>query len=120
MFIIKDSSFKFIFRYLFCHHQDLKSQQDISLTLSAVRALIGNVTPALRSASVEWKENTIVWKCVFDTTASAEDYELMSTAAAEIISDFPDAELEEIYVTIPPPESVEPLQQAVYSRHEQN
>lgn len=57
---------------------------------------------------------------MFDTTATAEDYELMSTAAAEIISDFPDAELEEIYVTIPPPESVEPLQQAVYSRHEQN
>ncbi len=120
MFIIKDSSFKFIFRYLFCHHQDLKSQQDISLTLSAVRALLGNVTPPLRSASVEWKVNTIVWKCVFDTTATAEDYELMSTAAAEIISDFPDAELEEIYLTVAPPESVEPLEHLVYHRHEQN
>lgn len=76
--------------------------------------------PPLRSASVEWKDNIIVWKCVFDTTATADDYELMSIAAAEIIADFPDAELEEIYVTIPAPESVKPLQHLIYLRHEQN
>lgn len=97
----------------------MKTSQDISLLLSAVRALQGNVTPPLRSASVEWKANTIVWKCVFDTTATADDYELMSIAAAEIIADFPEAELEEIYLTIAPPESVEPLQQLIYLRHEQ-
>jgi len=97
----------------------LKSPKDISLTLSAIRALLGNVAPPLRSASVEWKENTIIWKCVFDTTATADDYELMSTAAAEIISDFPDAELEEIYLTVEPPESVEPLEHLIYHRHEQ-
>lgn len=97
----------------------MKSPKDISLTLSAVRALLGNVTSPLRSASVEWKENTIIWKCVFDTTATADDYELMSIAAAEIISDFPDAELEEIYLTVAPPESVEPLEHLIYHRHEQ-
>lgn len=97
----------------------MKSPKDISLTLSAVRALLGNVTSPLRSASVEWKENTIIWKCVFDTTATADDYELMSIAAAEIISDFPDAELEEIYLTVEPPESVEPLEHLIYHRHEQ-
>ena len=97
----------------------MKSPKDISLTLSAIRALHGNVTPPLRSASVEWKENTIVWKCVFDTKATADDYELMSTAAAEIISDFPDAELEEIYLTLAPTESVEPLEHLIYQRYEQ-
>ena len=97
----------------------MKSPKDISLTLSAVRALLGNVTPPLHSASVEWKENTIIWKCVFDTTATEDDYELMSTAAAEIISDFPDAELEEIYLTLAPTESVEPLEQLIYHRHKQ-
>jgi len=97
----------------------LKSPKDISLTLSAVRALLGNVTPPLRSASVEWKENTIIWKCVFDTTATADDYELMSIAAAEIISDFPDAELEEIFLTVAPTESVEPLEHLIYQRYEQ-
>ena len=97
----------------------MKSPKDISLTLSAVRALLGNVTPPLRSASVEWKENTIIWKCVFDTTATADDYELMSIAAAEIISDFPDAELEEIFLTVAPTESVEPLEHLIYQRYEQ-
>lgn len=84
-----------------------------------MRALQGNVTPPLRTASVEWKDNTIVWKCVFDSDANADDYELMSVAAAEIIADFPDAELEEIYLSVPPSESVEPLQQLIYLRHEQ-
>jgi hypothetical protein len=97
----------------------LKSPKDISLTLSAVRALLRNVTPPLHSASVEWKENTIVWKCVFDTKATADDYELMSIAAAEIISDFPDAELEEIFLTVAPTESVEPLEHLICHRHEQ-
>ncbi len=98
----------------------MKTKQDISLILSAVRALQGNVTPPLRSASVEWKENTVVWKCVFDTSATADDYELMSIAATEIVADFPDYELEEIYITIPLPESVEPLNNVIYKRHEQN
>jgi hypothetical protein len=97
----------------------LKSPKDISLTLSAVRALLGNVTPPLHSASVEWKENTIIWKCVFDSTATEDDYELMSIAAAEIISDFPDAELKEIYLTVTPPEIVEPLEHLIYQRYEQ-
>lgn len=56
---------------------------------------------------------------MFDTTATEDDYELMSTAAAEIISDFPDAELEEIYLTVEPPESVEPLEHLIYQRYEQ-
>ncbi len=81
--------------------------------------MLGNVAPPLRSASVEWKENTIIWKCVFDTTATADDYELMSIAAAEIISDFPDAELEEIYLTVAAPEFVEPLEHLIYQRYEQ-
>ena len=96
----------------------MKSEQDISLLLSAVRALLGNVSPALRAASVEWNNNTILWKCSFDESATPYDYELVSVAAAEIIADFPDAELEEIYECTAKAAAMHPLKNWIYRRHE--
>jgi hypothetical protein len=98
----------------------LKTDKDISLILSGVRALIGEITPCLRSASVEWNGNKIVFKCVFDDTATENDLELMSDAAGEIIADFNDCGLEEIVQKLPPPEPTNPLKNVLYHRHESN
>jgi hypothetical protein len=98
----------------------MRLDRNISLTLSGIRALIGEVTPCLRSASIEFQNETIVFKCVFDETASDDDLELMSAAAAEIIADFPDADLKEIFFKVAPPNSTEPLENILYHRHESN
>jgi hypothetical protein len=98
----------------------LKLDQDISLTLSGVRALIGEITPALRSASIEFQNNKIVFKCVFDETAIEGDFELVSAAAGEIIADFPNFDLEEIFLKISQPNPIKPLKNILYHRHESN
>lgn len=98
----------------------MKTEKDISLILSGVRALIGEVTPSLRSASVEWDGNKVIFKCVFDETATEDDLELMSAAAAEIIADFPDYDLQEIIQKVSPPNPTTPLKNVLYHRHESN
>lgn len=98
----------------------MKTEKDISLILSGVKALIGEVTPCLRSASVEWNGNKVIFKCVFDETATDEDLELMSAAATEIIADFSDCDLEEIVQKVSPPEPTNPLKNVLYHRHESN
>ena len=96
----------------------MKAEKDIELILSGVRALIGAVTPCLRSVSVEWNGTAVLFKCVFDEAATEDDLELMSAAATEIIADFPDCDLKEIVEKIPPSEAANPLKNALYHRHE--
>jgi hypothetical protein len=98
----------------------LKTDKDISLILSGVRALIGEVTPCLRSASIQLDGNKVIFKCVFDETATEDDFELMSDVAGEIIADFPDCDLEEIIHKVPAPELTNPLKNVLYHRHEAN
>jgi hypothetical protein len=98
----------------------LKTDNDISIILSGVNALIGEVTPCLRSASIEWNGNKVIFKCVFDETATEDDLELMSAAAGEIIADFPDSDLEEVVEKVSPPEPTNPLKNVLYHRHESN
>ncbi|MFZ7115864.1 MAG: hypothetical protein ACO1G9_10825 [Bacteroidota bacterium] len=98
----------------------MKSEKDISLILSGVRALIGEVTPCLRSASVEWNGNKVIFKCVFDETATEKDLELISVAAGEIIADFSYCDLENVVQKISPPEPTNPLKNVLYHRYESN
>lgn len=98
----------------------MKTEADISLILSGIRALCGNVTATFRSVSIELKDKTILLKCVFDTSATEDDFELASIIAAEIIADFPDYNIEEISITIPQPTGTEPLKNLLYCRHELN
>lgn len=98
----------------------MKTEEDILLILSGLRALYGNITPPFRSGSVELKKETIILKCVFDTNATEDDFELASIIAAEIIADFPNYNIEEIIITVPQPASAEPLKNLLYCRHELN
>lgn len=98
----------------------MKTKIDVSLILSGIRALIGEVTPCLRSASIEMMGDKIIFKCVFDETATEDDFELMSAVGAEIIADFPDCGFEEVIYKVCAPETTNPLRNVLYQRHESN
>ena len=63
---------------------------DIRLRLSAQRALLGNVPPALRSVSLDADEagKTVFVRYVFEREPSASEREAVLDAAGEIIADF--------------------------------
>ncbi|WP_262423345.1 hypothetical protein [Brevundimonas denitrificans] len=63
---------------------------DILLRLSAQRALLGAVTPNLRSFSVEMNGGTVACQAVFEEAPAAEEIDLIQSAGAEIIADFVD------------------------------
>ena len=92
--------------------------EDQKLILSSVRALWGCVMPSLRTVSIELNDDIILWKCVFDSTATEDDLENLSAAAAEVTADFPKYGLKEIIVTIPFPQKTEPLKNLIYLRKE--
>jgi hypothetical protein len=96
----------------------IKSDNDVSLILSAVRALTGQVPSSLISVSVEQNDNTLHWKCIFDKKAPEKDLELLSAAAAEFISDFNDCQLQESIVRMQEGEVPELLRNLVYLRYE--
>ena len=64
------------------------SEADIRLRLSAQAALLGAVTPNLRSFSVELREGVIHTLAVFETEPSEYERELINVATAEILADF--------------------------------
>lgn len=98
----------------------MKDEIDILLILSGVRALLGHVPNALRSVSVELKDEIIHWKCVFDSDANEKDIELLSQAATELISDFPKYGLNESVEIIEYPTKGSALKNIIYYRHEHN
>jgi hypothetical protein len=98
----------------------VKTEVDLKLILSSVRALWGQITPSLRSVSIELRDKTIVWQCLFDTNATEDDFELVSDAAAEVIADFNEYGLEEIIEYVAFPTKLSNLKNLVYFRYEHN
>ena len=96
----------------------INPKEDISLILSGVRSLHGAIVPSLRSVSIELRNNQICWQCLYDETASDEELELLSAAAAEVIADFPDYTLEEIIKRVPRSLQMDHLRNLIYLRHE--
>ena len=91
------------------------------LKLSAQRALWGHVPACLRFASIQKNENTIEWRCIFDSEATDDDFELARMAGTEIISDFtPETKINEDIRIVPFPEKPTNLEFLVFSRHEHN
>ena len=97
---------------------DNKTQDDIRLILSSLRALWGLVTPRLRSVSVEMHDNTIFWQCIFDKDATKSDLEFMTEASSEVIADFKANKINENIRIIPFPEKTRHLKNLIYLRHE--
>ena len=72
---------------------------DISLRLSAQKALLDAVPIGLRAVSIETKNAMIFFRCIFDSQQSKDDYwESLSIAGTEIISDFPDFKIFEEFL----------------------
>ena len=96
-------------------------EENTRLILLSVRALQGEITPSLRSVSVELRGKTIVWQCLFDSNATEDDFELLSAACTEIIADYDwSYGLEEIIKYVPAPEKMQHLENLIYLRHEKN
>ncbi len=97
------------------------TEQNISLILNSLKALHGEITPCLRSVSVELREKKIVWQCLFDSDATEDDFELLSSASAELIADYDSTYgLEEVIEYVPFPKKMDLLENLIYLRHEKS
>ena len=93
-------------------------EPDIELRLSAQRALWGKITLGLRAVSVEIADQTIRWRCIFESEIIKEKYwEELSCAASEVVADFSNVSIDEEYVVIPNPLEMEHLKWLVFLRY---
>ncbi len=92
---------------------------DVHIRLSVQRALWGQVPPSLRAVSVDIDEKRVYFRCIFDGEPTEYDWELMSVAATEIIADFrAPYTIEEEYLSIKVPNTMNHLKYLAYLRHE--
>ena len=91
---------------------------DILLRLSAQRALLGAVTPNLRSFSVEIIGGTVTCQAVFEDAPAAEEIDLVQSAGTEIIADFVDAKIDEQFIVCGDQAMPKALTYLIYQRHE--
>ncbi|MCW0380213.1 hypothetical protein NB697_003059 [Xanthomonas sacchari] len=92
-----------------------------ALLLSLQRALLGEVHPQLRQASIEADQARRVVRLRFeyDGPPMEAPRESCSCAATEVIADFPASwDLEEVHVAVPMPAPLQPLQHVAYRRAE--
>jgi hypothetical protein len=92
------------------------------LLLSMQRALLGNVSPALRQASIEAKPSARVVRMRFEYAAEGSEWaqDLCSTAAAEVLSDLPaDWDIEEEHLSVGDDAPLRPLACVAYRRGEE-
>ena len=91
---------------------------DILLRLSAQHALLGAVTPNLRSFSVEMNGGTVTCQAVFEEVPAAEEIDLVQSAGTEIIADFVDAKIDEQFIVCGDQAMPKALTYLIYQRHE--
>jgi hypothetical protein len=90
-----------------------------SLLLSVQRALLGEVSPALRGVTVGWHDHVIQLRSYFDGPISDEDRESLSCVATEVIADFPEPwTIEEEVIRRDASEEMECLAAWAYQRRE--
>jgi hypothetical protein len=87
--------------------------------LSAQRALLGEVPPALRGVALGWDDKRIYLRCYFDGPISEEDHESMERIATEMMADFfPERNVELQVVRQDAPARLDPLEAWAYRRRE--
>ena len=96
----------------------MKPGADILLRLSAQHALLGAVTPNLRSFSVEMNGGTVTCQAVFEEVPAAEEIDLVQSAGTEIIADFVDAKIDERFIVCDDQAMPKALTYLIYPRHE--
>jgi hypothetical protein len=95
-------------------------QDDITIRLSAQRALLTHVTSQLRAVSVDIDPSQRrVWvRFVFDGEPLEAAREAASCAATEVVADYPDWKVAEEYVSTPAPGQMAHRRLLVYHRCE--
>ena len=96
-------------------------EDDISVRLSAQRALLGHTTPELRAVSVDVdpQSRRVSVRFVFDGEASESVLDAASCAGTEILSDYPEGwDIDEQFVNVPAPQQIAHLRFVVYARCE--
>lgn len=89
-----------------------------SIILSVQRALLGEVSPALRGVTVGWNDKSINILCYFDGFISKEDREAMSCVETEVMADFPDLQIDLDVIQCDVPQEMNLLDVWVYRRRE--
>lgn len=89
------------------------------LLLSAQRALLGAVSPALRGVTVGARDKVVLFRCYLDGPIAEEDREALQVAGTEIIADFPAPwDINEEIIRCDAPAEIEVLDAWVYRRRE--
>jgi hypothetical protein len=86
--------------------ENAATNRNISLRLSAQRALWGAIPPSLRAVSVGIDDQRVYFRCIFDGVSSEDEPKLLLCAATEIIADFPapyTIETELLHIAYPNP-----------------
>lgn len=97
----------------------MERKEVTDIRLSAQRALWGCVPASLRSFSASVDNNKVRVRAIFDQTATDEDKELLSEAAAEIIADYTEPYiLEEEYLIVPAGQAMSHLPSLIFLRYE--
>ena len=89
-----------------------------SVILSVQRALLGEVSPALRGVTVGWDEKSITILCYYDRKISPEDREAMSCVETEVMADFPQLQIDLDVIECDAPQNIKLLDAWVYRRGE--
>ena len=93
----------------------------VGAILSMNRALWGEVSPPLRAARIKWDDKVIYLFFYYDGEISEEDHESAECVSTEVISDFPEYQLEVDIIRIDYPKAI-PQEggETVYRRREGN
>lgn len=87
--------------------------------LYAQRALLGEVSAALRGVTVAWQDKTVTVRCYFDGPISDADRDSMESVHTELLADFlPDVDVSLEVRRRDWPDPMESLQEWVYRRRE--
>ena len=94
---------------------------DPALRLSALRALLGAISPKIRLVKVSMVLAQIEFTAIAACELSEEECEALSIAASEIIADFPDSTIAERVIVDQGPLPAEDVLRAgwIYQRYEQ-
>lgn len=93
---------------------------DTALRLSAQRALLGAISAPVRLIKIACEDNKIRFTVICARALSDQERDALTTAAAEIISDFPDCALEENFIvsTAPLPQESSSGEYRIFARLE--
>lgn len=92
---------------------------DYEICLSIQRALVDCVTPSLRRVSFIKNENFIELYFFYDGDPSEIEEELVGDVSAEVISDFPNYNIDSKILKVDYPKKINPAGRIVYNRYEQ-